>query len=448
MKYKVLIANRGEIALRILRACHELGIETVTIYSKADKDSLHVKFADESICVGNSSSAESYLNINNIISAALSTGCNAIHPGYGFLSENAKFAQIAENCNIKFIGPNYKVMRRLGDKVRAKEIAIESEIPVIPGSDGVIENSKEAIEIAQKIGYPVIIKARNGGGGRGIKTCYDDDELAKQFEITALEAEKSFNSRELYIEKYIKNPHHVEVQILSDGFGNTIHLGERDCSIQRRHQKILEESPSPVIDDNTRKNIGQAAVKLAKDSGYENAGTVEFLVDNKGDFFFIEINPRLQVEHPVTEMVTGIDIVKEQIKIAYGERLSFKQEDVKFNGHSIECRINAEDPENNFMPSSGTINDLVLSGGLGVRLDSHIYSNYTIHPYYDSLLGKLVVSGKDRMEAIQKMRVALGQFIVSGIKTNIEFLYEILYDSNFIEGKYDTSLVNKILEDR
>lgn len=446
MKNKVLIANRGEIAIRIIRACRELGIETVAVYSKADQNSLHVKFSDEAICIGEAPSSESYLNINQIISAAIATGCNAIHPGYGFLSENSKFAQIVENCNISFIGPSHQVISMLGDKATARRIAKEAGVPVVMGSEGIVKDSKEGARIAKEIGYPVMIKATSGGGGRGITICRSEADFLKGFERTSLEAEKSFGDKSLYIEKYIENPRHIEIQILADKFGNVIHLGERDCSVQRRNQKMIEEAPSPFIDEKLRQAIGESAVNLAKAVNYVNAGTVEFIVDKDGNYFFIEMNTRVQVEHPVTEMVTGIDIVKEQIKIAYGNGLSYNQSDIKINGHAIECRINAEDPDKNFMPSPGKVKNLVIPGGFGVRVDSHLYSDYEVPPYYDSMLGKLIVHGNSRREAIRKMRYALEQFIVSGVKTNIEFQYVIMHNPDFVKGVYDTSFIEKFLK--
>ncbi len=446
MKNKVLIANRGEIAVRIIRACKELGTSCVAVYSKADIDSLHVKFADEAICIGSERSTDSYLNINHIISAAIATGCNAIHPGYGFLSENEKFAEIVEKCNIKFIGPHHKVISQCGNKSMARKIAKESGVPVVEGSDGIVTDAKEGIKIANRIGYPILIKAASGGGGKGISIVREKNEFKKVFERTMMEAEANFGDKSVYIEKYIENPRHIEVQILADHFGHIIHLGERDCSVQRRNQKMIEEAPSPFINDDLRKQIGEAAIKIAKHVGYENAGTVEFIVDQKGNFYFIEMNTRVQVEHPVTEIVTGIDIVKEQIKIAYQKPLTYKQEDIHINGHAVECRINAEDPTQNFRPSPGLIKNLVLPGGNGIRLDTHIYSHYQVPPYYDSMLSKVIVHGKNRKEAIRKMRLALEEFIIDGIKTNIEFQYLIMHNPDFVRGVYDTSFISKFIE--
>lgn len=446
MQNKVLIANRGEIAIRIIRALKELGIGQVAVYSKADADSLHVKLADEAICIGEALSADSYLNMTNLISAAISTGCNAIHPGYGFLAENEKFSEMVEKCNIKFIGPSSEVIHQLGNKIEAKRLAREAGIPVVEGSDGVVENLETAIKVAKRVTYPILIKARNGGGGKGISIIKNENELIKMFELTRQEAKANFGDSGVYIEKYIENPHHIEVQIIADSFGNIVHLGERDCSVQRRNQKVIEESPSPYVDDELRAKLGDAAVRLAKSVGYENAGTVEFLVDKDKKFYFIEMNTRIQVEHPVTEMVTGIDIVKEQIRVAYNSGLSFSQKDVVISGHSIECRLNAEDPYNNFRPSPGVVKNLVVPGGPGVRVDTHIYNNYMVPPYYDSMLAKLIVHAPTRKEAIRKMRVALEQFLIDGIMTNIEILYLIMHNTHFVRGIYDTNFVSEFLE--
>ncbi len=446
MQNKILIANRGEIAVRIIRACKELGIGQVVVYSKADKDSLHVKLADEAICIGEAKSSESYLNKTNIISAAIATGCNAIHPGYGFLAENDEFVEMVEQCNLKFIGPSSEVIKKLGNKVEAKKIAKEAGVPVVEGSNGIVENLEEAKQIAKQITYPILIKACNGGGGKGISIVRSEDDLIKIFELTKQEASVNFGDSGVYIEKYIENPHHIEVQILADSKGNVIHLGERDCSIQRRNQKIIEESPSPYIDQELRTKLGEAAIKLVKSINYQNAGTIEFIVDKDKNFFFIEVNTRIQVEHPVTEMVTGVDIVKEQIRIAFNQELSIKQKELEFSGHAIECRINAEDPQNNFRPSPGLVKNLLLPGGPGVRVDTHLYSNYIVPPYYDSLLGKLVVHANTRKEAIRKMRVALEQFIVDGIKTNGEILYLIMHNAHFVRGIYDTSFLMEFLD--
>ncbi|VAW13259.1 Biotin carboxylase of acetyl-CoA carboxylase, partial [hydrothermal vent metagenome] len=390
---KILIANRGEIALRIIRACRELNIRTVAVFSEADKDSLHVRFADESVCIGPALSLDSYLNIPGIISAAEVTDVEAIHPGYGFLAENAHFAEICESCHIKFIGPKPETIRSMGDKITAKETMKKCGMPLTPGGKGVIKTPEEALAVAKKAKYPVIIKACSGGGGKGMRICHNDVTLISSLSIAQTEAEKNFGDPNVYIEKYIEDPRHIEFQVLADHHGNVVHLGERDCSIQRRHQKLLEEAPSPSLDEKLRKKMGEASVKAAKAVDYRGVGTVEFLLDNNNDFFFMEMNTRIQVEHPVTEMVTGIDLIKEQIKVAAGEKLSFKQEDIKIQGWAIECRVNAEDPNNNFIPSPGKIEELNLPGGFGVRVDTHIYPGYTIGPHYDSMVAKLIVHG-------------------------------------------------------
>lgn len=444
MKSKILIANRGEIAVRIIRACKELGIPCVAVYSTADKDSLHVKLADEAVCIGGNSSKESYLNVHHVLSAAIATGCNAIHPGYGFLAENAAFVDMVEECGITFIGPSASSIKLIGDKASARQIAIKSGVPVVEGSDGVIQDVKEGLKVAKKIGYPVMIKASSGGGGRGITIVRSDDEFALAFERTQLEAASSFGDDSLYVEKFIDAPRHIEIQIMADTLGNIVHLYERDCSIQRRNQKIIEEAPSVAVNDMLRRRIGAAAVKLAKAIQYVNAGTVEFLVDPKGNFYFIEMNTRIQVEHPVTEMITGIDIVKEQIKIAFGKELSFKQRDVRINGHAIESRINAEDPLRNFAPSPGKIHNILFPGGLGVRIDTHIYNGYEVPPFYDSLLAKLIVHAPTRKEAIRKMRVALEQFAIEGITSNVEYQYVIMHSPDFIKGNIDTGFIARL----
>jgi len=446
MQNKVLIANRGEIALRIIRACKELGIATVAVYSKADKNSLHVKFADEAICIGESRASDSYLNINRIISAALATGCNAIHPGYGFLAENERFVSIIEKCGLKFVGPNSEVIAKLGNKSNARTIAKQARVPIIEGSDGVVNSLEEGIAVLNKIGFPAMIKASNGGGGRGITVVYSEIEFKKMFEKTLIEAKSAFGDSGVYIEKYLENPKHIEVQIIADNFGNVVQLGERDCSMQRNNQKVIEESPCVSLNPMVRRSIGFAAVRLAKAVKYTNIGTVEFLVDKDGKFYFIEMNTRIQVEHPITEAVTGIDLVKEQLNITYGSELSFKQYGVKIKGHAIECRINAEDVLNNFRPSPGIINNIVFPGGNGVRVDSHIYNGYEVPPFYDSLLAKLIVHAPTRREAIRKMRVALEQFIIDGIITNIDFLYVIIHNPEFVKGLYNTSFVKRALE--
>jgi len=444
---KILVANRGEIAVRIIRACKEMGIKTVAVYSEADKESLHVKIADEAVCIGPANSKDSYLNMKNILEATCLTHAQAIHPGFGFLSENSMFARVCEESNIKFIGPSADVIDMLGNKSNAKDMMKKAKIPVIPGSDGNINDLEEALELANKIKYPVMLKATSGGGGKGIRLVHNEEELKKNFELVRQEAKVSFNDENVYLEKFIENPRHIEVQILADEHGNVIQLGERDCSVQRRNQKMLEESPSVFVNEEKRKKLGEAAVNAAKTVGYTNAGTIEFLVDKNGDFYFMEMNTRIQVEHPVTEWVTGVDIVKEQIRIAFGEKLQYKQKNIENKGHAIECRINAEDPEHNFMPFPGTITRLVLPGGMGVRVDSSMYQGYIIPPVYDSMVSKIIVHGKDREEAIQKMKEALREFEVEGIKTNKEFLLKILESKTFQSGKFDTSFVEKLLRD-
>lgn len=440
---KILIANRGEIAVRIIRACKEMNIKTVAVYSEADKDALHTKLADEAVCIGPAQSAKSYLNIKNIITAAYVTGSDSIHPGFGFLSENAEFAKICEESNIKFIGPNNTVIDLLGNKVRAKEMMVKAGVPVIPGSNGSVKSLSDAVLIADKIGYPVMIKAAAGGGGKGIRVCENSQELETNYNLVRQEAKISFNDDEIYIEKFVKNPRHVEIQILADEHGNVIHLGERDCSIQRKHQKIIEETPSTYIDDKLRSKMGKAAVKAAKALGYTNCGTVEFLVDSDKNFYFMEMNTRVQVEHPITEMRTGIDIVKEQIKIAAGEKLKYKQEDIEFKGYSIEARINAENPEKNFMPCPGKITGVNFPGGNGIRIDTAIYEGYTIPPYYDSMIAKIIVLGATRNEAIAKLKRALEELVIEGVTTNQDFVYEIIKNNDFIRGNFDTSFIEK-----
>ena len=443
MLKKVLIANRGEIAVRIIRACREMGIRTVAIYSEADKDALHVSLADEAVCVGPATSSKSYLNMKAILEAACLTGADSIHPGFGFLSENSSFAKICEEMGIKFIGPNYKLIDLLGNKSKAKETMKKAGVPVVPGSEGLIKSKEEAVSIAEQIKYPVMLKASAGGGGKGIRVAYNKDQLEKEYDLVKQEAKVSFNDDSLYLEKFIENPRHVEIQILADEHGNCIHLGERDCSIQRRNQKVLEETPSSILDDKTRKKMGEVAVNAVKEIGYSNAGTIEFLVDKNKDFYFMEMNTRVQVEHPVTESVTGIDIIKEQIKIASGEPLSYKQKDITFTGHSMEVRINAEDPSKNFMPCPGKITDLHLPGGNGVRIDTAIYPGYTIPPYYDSMIAKIIVHGKNRDESIAKMKSAISELVVEGITTNADFILKILEDKDFVSNNYDTSFIKK-----
>ena len=443
MLRKVLIANRGEIAVRVIRACKELNIKTVAVYSEIDKDSLHTKLADQAICIGKPAANQSYLNVNNIIEAANVTGADSIHPGFGFLSENAKFAKMCEECNIKFIGPKYTSIEQMGDKVKSKELMKHADIPVIPGGDLKEKSLKEIKKKKKKTGYPIMLKASNGGGGKGIRIVKKEQDLEEALIIVKKEAKQAFNNDDIYLEKYIENPRHIEVQILADEFGNVIHLGERDCTIQRKNQKILEESPSIILDDNLREKISKAAIKAVKASNYINAGTVEFLVDKNKNFYFMEMNTRIQVEHPVTEVLTGIDIVKEQIKIASGEKLSYKQNKINFTGHVIEARVNAENPKKNFMPSPGTITGLNLPGGNGIRIDSGIYAGYTIPPYYDSMLAKIIVHGQNRNEAIAKLKRALEELIVEGVPTNIEFLLKLIEDEDFKKGNYDTAFIEK-----
>lgn len=441
---KILIANRGEIALRIIRACKELNIRTVAVYSQADRDSLHVRFADEAVCIGNPPSKESYLNIPAIISAAEITDVEAIHPGYGFLAENAHFAEICESCHIKFIGPSPQSIRAMGDKVTARETVRKMGVPLTPGAKGVIKTQEEAIETAKRIKYPVIIKASAGGGGKGMRVCHNDVSLRSSFNMARNEAELNFGNPDVYIEKYISEPRHVEIQVAGDEHGHLIHFGERDCSIQRRHQKLLEESPSPALDSKLRKKMGETAVKAARSVNYHGVGTVEFLLDTSGAFYFMEMNTRIQVEHPVTEMVTGIDLIKLQIRIAAGEKMKIKQDDVKITGAAIECRINAEDPQNNFMPSPGKIEELNLPGGPGIRLDTHIYPGYVIGPHYDSMVAKLISHGRNRDEAIRIMLRALDEFYVSPIKTTIGLHQEILKHPLFVKGTVSTHFLEKI----
>ncbi|ANA40064.1 MULTISPECIES: acetyl-CoA carboxylase biotin carboxylase subunit [Geobacter] len=444
MFHKVLIANRGEIALRVIRACKELGIKTVAVYSTADKDSLHVKLADESVCIGPAPSLQSYLNINAIISAAELTDAEAIHPGYGFLSENAAFAEICENCGITFIGPSSQSMRIMGDKISARQAVIKEDVPILPGTKEGVNDVNEAVKIAKKIGFPVIIKATAGGGGRGMKIVHSPAALPNAFATARAEAQAGFGNPEVYIEKYCEKPRHVEIQVMADKHGNVIHLGERDCSIQRRHQKIIEESPCPVMTPALRKAMGDAAVRASKAVGYDSVGTVEFLVDKDLNFYFMEMNTRVQVEHPVTEMVTGIDIVREQIRSAAGLKLRYKQSDVKLHGHAIECRINAEDPVK-FTPSPGKIVGYHTPGGLGVRIDSFVYDQYSVVPHYDSLIAKLIVHAETREDAIRRMARALDEYIIEGIKTTIPFHKRIMDNKDFMEGNVDTGFLERIV---
>lgn len=444
MFHKILIANRGEIAIRVIRACKELGIKTVAVYSTADADSLHVKLADESVCIGPAPSAQSYLNINAIISAAELTDAEAIHPGYGFLSENAKFAEICEQCGITFIGPSADSMRVMGDKISARQAVIGHGVPILPGTKESVKSVDEAVKIAKQIGFPVIIKATAGGGGRGMKIVHSQATLANAYATARAEAQAGFGNPEVYIEKYCEQPRHVEIQVLADKHGNCIHLGERDCSIQRRHQKIIEEAPCPILSPETRKAMGDAAVAAAKAVNYSSVGTVEFLLDKSGAFYFMEMNTRIQVEHPVTEMITGVDLIKEQIRSAAGLPLRYKQKDIKINGHAIECRINAEDPFK-FTPCPGKITAYHQPGGLGVRVDSFVYDQYSVVPHYDSMIGKLIVHAETREDAIRRMARALDEYIIEGIKTTIFFHKRIMTNKDFIEGDVDTSFLERIV---
>ena len=443
MLKKILVANRGEIAVRIIRACRELGIRTVAVYSEIDRDSLHKELADEAVCIGPAPSNKSYLNVKAIIDAACLTGCDGIHPGYGFLSENSSFAKMCDEIGIKFIGPNYKMIELMGNKSKAKETMKNAGVPVVPGSNGLVDNVLEAIKVALKIGYPVILKASSGGGGKGIRIAYNEKELVKFYDLVRQEAKISFNDDSIYIEKFIENPRHIEVQVMADEHGNVIHLGERDCTVQRNNQKMLEETPSGVITDKLRQKMGKITVNAIKEVGYSNVGTIEYLLDKNKDFYFMEMNTRVQVEHPITEAITGIDIIKEQLKIASGEKLQYKQDDIKFTGHSLEARINAENPYKNFMPCPGEIKELHIPGGNGIRIDTAIYPGYKIPPTYDSMIAKIIVHGKDRNESIAKMKSALGEFVIDGINTNIDFLYRILKDEDFISNNYDTSFIAK-----
>ena len=440
---KVLIANRGEIAVRIIRACREMGIETVAVYSEADKEALHTKLADEAICIGPAPSKDSYLSMENIISATIISGADAIHPGFGFLSENSKFAELCEQCNITFIGPDSKVIASLGNKQVARNTMMEAGVPVIPGSKEPVYDAKTGAALAQEIGYPVIIKAALGGGGKGMRTAWTPEEFESAFQTAQKETEMAFADSTMYIEHFVENPRHIEFQILADKYGNVIHLGERDCSIQRNHQKLIEESPSVALSDELRKKMGDAAVKAAKAAGYENAGTIEFLLEKSGNFYFMEMNTRIQVELPVTEWVTGVDLIKEQIRIADGQKLGMKQKEVRISGHAIECRINAENPMKNFRPSPGTITDVHFPGGEGIRVDTAVYTGYQVPPCYDSMLAKLIVHGDSREEAIHKMKSALGEVIIKGIETNIDYQYSILNHPDFISGNIDVEFVTE-----
>jgi acetyl-CoA carboxylase biotin carboxylase subunit len=445
---KVLVANRGEIAVRIIRACKELNIRTVAVYSEADANSMHVQLADEAICIGKAASSDSYLRIDRIISAAEIADVDAIHPGYGFLSENAHFAEVCESCNIRFIGPGPRAMNSLEDKAISRALAKKAKVATPPGSDGLVESEQDALVVAKRIGYPVMIKAVAGGGGRGMRVAHNDISLVKGYHTARNEAEKAFGNSGVYIEKFIENPHHIEIQILADQKGHIIHLGERDCSVQRRNQKVIEETPSPLIENKFKKlreKIGKDAVRIAEAASYTNAGTVEFIVDDHGNYYFLEVNKRIQVEHPITEEVTGIDLVRYQIMVAMGEPLRHTQSDIQFKGHAIECRINAEDPFDDFRPSPGRIEMYYQPGGRGVRVDTHAYAGYTSPPHYDSMIGKLITYGRDRREAMDKMSRALGEYMISGVKTTITFQQAIMQDPNFRRGVYSTNFVEQFL---
>lgn len=444
MIHKILIANRGEIAVRIIRACRELGIATVAVYSEADVDALHTQLADEAVCIGPAASKDSYLNMANIISATIITGADAIHPGFGFLSENTKFVEMCEECNITFIGPSSKLIYAMGNKSQARSTMVAAGVPVVPGTKDPVYDAKEGLEIAKGIGFPVMIKASSGGGGKGMRVSFSEEDFIENFTVAQLESVNAFADNTMYIEKCIISPRHIEFQILADKFGNVVHLGERDCSIQRRHQKVLEESPSCAIDEDLRRRMGETAVRAAKAVKYENAGTIEFLLDADKNFYFMEMNTRIQVEHPVTEMVTDTDLIKEQIRIAAGMPLSMAQEDIHVSGHAIECRINAENPEKNFRPCPGVIEDVHIPGGNGIRVDTAIYPGYEIPPYYDSMIAKLIVRGKNREEAIDKMHSALGEFIIQGVDTNLDFEYEIINNPKFREGDISTSFIEEM----
>lgn len=444
---KVLIANRGEIAVRIIRACHDMGLTTVAVYSEADAEALHVLHADEAICIGQAPSAKSYLKIANLLSACEITGADAIHPGFGFLSENANFASICDSCGINFIGPSHETIALLGNKAEAKAIARKVKTPVIPGSDGIVEDVQDAVKLAKEIGYPVFIKASAGGGGKGIRIAYDPDEFVRQFTAARTEAEVSFGNPDIYLEKMIVNPRHIEIQVIGDKHGNYVYLGERDCTIQRRRQKLIEETPSPILTPSLRKKIGEAAVNIVKAAGYHSVGTVEFLLDEKKNFYFMEVNTRIQVEHTITEELTGIDLVREQIEVARGEKLKYKQKDVQMKGHVIQCRINAEDPSNNFSPSPGKLEYFIPPGGPHVRVDTACYSGYKIPPNYDSMIAKLIVRGKDRADAIRIAQRALSEFHVGGVHTTIPFHQYMFQDENFLNSDYTITYIDQLISD-
>ncbi len=441
MIQKILIANRGEIAVRIIRACREMGIASVAVYSEADAKALHVQLADEAVCIGPASASESYLDMEKIISATIVSGADALHPGFGFLSENCKFAELCEQCNITFIGPPSHVIARLGNKQEARNTMVSAKVPVIPGTSEAVYDKEEAAALAEEIGYPVIIKAVLGGGGKGMRVAETSEEFAECFQTAQKEAEASFGDRAMYLERFLIRPRHIEFQILADGFGNVVHLGERDCSVQRNHQKMIEESPSPAVSEELRRQMGKAAAEAARAAGYVNAGTIEFLLDDEKNFYFMEMNTRIQVEHPVTEWVTGIDIVKEQIRIADGKKLSYNQKDIRLTGHAIECRINAENPGKGFRPSPGTITDMYLPGGKGIRVDTAIYSGCEIPPYYDSMIAKLIVWARSRKEAVCKMQSALGEVVIEGVDTNVDYQYGILHHPDFLSGNINIGFI-------
>ena len=440
---KILIANRGEIAVRIIRACREMGIKTVAVYSEADKDSLHTLLADEAICIGPAPSGQSYLNMERILAATVATKAEAIHPGFGFLSENARFAEMCQKCNITFIGPSADVINKMGNKSEARKTMMEAGVPVVPGGKEPVHTAEEALELAKKIGFPVMIKASSGGGGKGMRVSRSEEDFEANFQNAQMESIKGFSDDTMYLERYVERPRHIEFQIMADKYGNVIHLGERDCSIQRRHQKVLEESPSVAISEALRKEMGETAVRAAKAVNYENAGTIEFLLDKNGNYYFMEMNTRIQVEHPVTEMVSGMDLIKEQIRVAAGEPLSVSQDEIRIKGHAIECRINAENPAKNFMPCPGLITNVHIPGGTGVRVDTHIYNDYKVPANYDSMLMKLIVHGRNREEAIARMRSALGELIIEGIDTNLDFQFEILGNPAYQAGDIDTDFIPK-----
>ncbi|MCO8193952.1 acetyl-CoA carboxylase biotin carboxylase subunit [Anaerofustis sp. NSJ-163] len=444
---KILIANRGEIAVRIIRTCKEMGIKTVSVYSTADKDALHVQIADEAVCIGSPKAMDSYLNMSNIIEAACQTGCDAIHPGFGFLSENPRFARLVIGCGLIFIGPNPETIEKLGNKSEARKIMIEAGVPVVPGSKEIIKDVDEGKKLANDITYPVIIKASNGGGGRGMRIVRKEEEFEDAFNAATSEAKACFGDSDVYIEKYIEKPKHIEIQLIADKHGNVIHLFERDCSFQRRNQKLIEEAPCHMLKDDIRQSMINDAIKACKYVGYDSVGTIEFLLDKSGKYYFMEMNTRIQVEHPISEMISGVDIVKQQIKVAGGQKLTLKQEDIKQNGYALECRINAEDVERNFAPSGGKINFLHIPGGRGIRVDSAVYTGYEIPPFYDSMILKLITFAPTRLECIKKMRVALEELIIDGVKTNIEFHYLVLHNKTFIEGKYDTGFFEEFIKE-